>query len=1169
MNRFLLKDLFREIRNNPGRYLSVLFIAALGVAFYTGIRSAEPDMRLSVDAYYDEANMMDVEVFSPIGMTQADVDAIAALEGVSSATGAHNVESYLFVGENELVVRLLSTDGNINQLTVMQGRAPQAEGECFVDAGLAGYGVQLGDKLSFYDEDGENPLKAQEYEVVGMGTYAYYLSWERGMASIGSGDVDAFVICPRDSFTNEYFTSVQLTCDAADGLTAYSSAYEDHIEALMADIETVGIPQAQIRLADVRAEAEEEIADAEQKIADAKTELADAQKEIADGEQELADARIEVADAEKELAEGRQELADAQKELEEGKQEYYDGLAEFADAQKQLEDARQELDDGWAEYYDGLEKLDDAQTQIDDGRREVADGEAALAAGQEELNTKKAETQTQLAEAENVAKLWSQAASMGGVYAQQAGAAMYADPGVQALFAQAGITPTSPDDPMFNAATFSGIVDAAKKTADEEFKKAQDAISAGSSELASASIELHNAQKEVDEGRAELEDALKTLEEGEEEYADGLAELQDGQAELYDAWLAILDGEKEIDDGYAELADAQAEIDDAWAEIEEGEADLAQGRIDFDEAKAEADVEIADAEKELADARELLAELDGEWIVLSRDESIQTYIEFGMDAERVGALGNVFPVIFFAVAALVSLTTMTRMVAEQRMQIGTLKALGYGKAAVAANYILYSLSATLIGGVLGALAGSTLFPLVIIGAYKMLYSNLAVMHMPINVGQCVAAVALAVLCTVGAAGFASYRTLLAQPAQLMRPPAPQAGKRIFLESMGALWQKMSFLWKATFRNLFRYKKRLFMTIIGIGGCMGLLMVGFGLRDSIQTIVEKQYKTVWLYDAYLTVSEEAAPGLDGALAAQYPEIIQTKFVRQESKDASFGGVTKSAYIFVPENTDGLDTFAVLRDRLSGQRYTLSDTGVVITEKLATMLEAQAGDTIQIKLSETKACDVYVDAVAENYLFHYIYMTPAFYEQVFAEPPAYNQLYLEFDGPQKSVAQEQALADGFLQNSDITGVMFVRAMEESAANMLRAMDYVIWVIIIGAGLLAYVVIYNLNNINITERRRELATLKVLGFTGGELTAYVFRENVILTLLGTVLGVGFGLVLDRFVILTCEVDSIMFGRAIMPESYLFSVILTLVFAGLVNIFMIGKLKKIDMVESLKSIE
>ncbi len=619
------------------------------------------------------------------------------------------------------------------------------------------------------------------------------------------------------------------------------------------------------------------------------------------------------------------------------------------------------------------------------------------------------------------------------------------------------------------------------------------------------------------------------------------------------------------------LASSEEELTATEQDLKDKETQLRTAETDYQASYEETEQKIADAYAGIEEKRSEAANLAApEWYMLNRN-TIEAYVSFELDAERMDAIGEVFPFIFFLIAALVSLTTMTRMVDEERTQIGTLKALGYSQGAIAGKYMKYALYATLSGSVLGFLLGSKIFPYIVITTYKLVYSNLPEVIMPVNWKYSLLATALAVLCTTLSALAACIHELREQPAALMRPAAPKPGKRLLLERAGFLWKRLSFTRKASLRNMFRYKKRFFMTVTGIGCCMGLLLVGFGIKDSISVMSKIQYEELWLQDATVGLAaEETAEAKEQWLQGlQDIEEIQTAVLLKESfMDFVSGQTVKNAGLLVMPQTADFETFYVFRDRESGECCQIFEEGMILTEKLARLLQVKAGDTVILKPEETKECPVKVIAVAENYISHYGFMTAACYEQVFGEKPEYNECLLKLN--MTGMAAEETLAEQLLAQTEfVTSVSMVSALQKSIDDMLNSLNVITYVLIVCAGLLAFIVLYNLSNINITERKRELATLKVLGFFDGEVSAYVYRENVLLTFLGMLVGVLIGRVLHTFIMQTVEVDMVMFGRIIEPVSYCYSALLTLVFSIVIGMFMHFKLKKIDMIESLKSME
>lgn len=680
--------------------------------------------------------------------------------------------------------------------------------------------------------------------------------------------------------------------------------------------------------------------------------------------------------------------------------------------------------------------------------------------------------------------------------------------------------------------------------------------------------QILDGEKVIADKRQELSDAKTKLIQGGAEIEKARVLLEAKEKELFYAKEQIDSGEKQMQDGENLLKEKEAELLDAEKEILSGKKELDDGKKKLDDAKKEAKDKFAEGEAEIDDAEKQLGDLElPTWYIFDRN-TLTEYSEYGENADRMRAIGQVFPVLFFLVAALISLTTMTRMVEEQRTQIGTLKALGYDKGAIMRKYLNYALIATLSGSVVGFLIGEKIFPYIIVSAYKIMYVHIPHVLLPYQWKYAAAATALAVLCT-GAATFSScYRELVAQPAVLMRPEAPKQGKRILLERITVLWKHLSFTWKSTLRNLIRYKKRFFMTVFGIGGCMGLILVGFGIKDSISSVAELQYKYLQTYNGSVFLSDE----MDDAARQKLEDYLKSEkdiseYANVYMKNAVLKRKSKvDVYLVAMNPTKKMDDFLTFRKRGSGKRYELTNEGVILTEKAARTLGVKEGDTISVTNADDRKKDVKVLAVCENYIGHYAYMTMDLYEELYGQKPVLNNILIK---SKVSDAKLQKIGEKILKYDDVFTVQYTDSLKGRIDDMLGILDSVIVILIISAGMLAFVVLYNLNNININERKRELATIKVLGFYDLEVAEYVYRENILLTFIGALVGCVLGNVLHRFIITTVEVEMIMFGRMIRPVSYLLGMLFTFGFSILVNWMMYFKLKKINMVESLKSVE
>ncbi|MCD2493229.1 FtsX-like permease family protein [Lacrimispora sp. NSJ-141] len=1164
------KDFFMEIRRSLNRYFSILFIVALGVAFFSGVRATEPDMRLSVDAVADESNFMDFRILSTMGLTEGDLEQIRRIPGVTAAEGEYSMDALCHYGEKELVLHVSSMPQNINMVNIKEGRLPEKQGECFLDEQLlvsTDYG--LGDQITLYsgtDEPLSDTLGTETYTIVGIGTSPYYLNFDRGNSSIGNGDIKGFLMVPEEDFSLDVYTQIYAAADGLDGFVTAGGRYQAEAEKIADAIEDIAGERCWVRLAEIRGDAQEEIGEAEQKL----------QEKEEEAEQKLRDAWLKIEDGENELEVGRDEIAENEQKLRDAEDTLFEKEQKLADGKAQLElneqkaaDAKELLAEKQEELQNSREKLETAREELEEGKSLAGEGRAQLEAAREELTAK----------GEDLTAGWEEYKS-GLADAESSQAALDIQRGkleeLRAGLEAAGLNPEKNEEYFLgkqaldaNQAKLDGVFQYLDGVKGEltglqaQYDQGMAALEKKETEMSEQESALTAAEAEIQNGEVQIQDGEAALLELQNGIRDGEQGLSDGRQE-------IADGETALEEGRQEIADGKQQLEEAKEKLSEGETELQEAKAEYEDARDEADEKIAEARSEIEEAKEALEDLEEpEWYVLDR-KSVQSYVEFDNDTKRIGAIGKVFPVIFFLVAALVSLTTMTRMVEEKRTEIGTMKALGYSTLSIASKYILYALSASLLGSIAGFLIGEKLLPWVIITTYKILYGNLSIIRIPYNWGYAFGATAIAVVCTTGATLAACCKETLAQPSQLMRPVAPMKGKKILLERIRPMWRLMNFSQKSTLRNLFRYKKRLLMTVFGIGACMALLIVGFGLRDSIYTVSDGQYGELWLYDASASI---ATDGGREEKEAFYEEMDGDENISEylgaytASMDGEANGVTKAVNLVVPEDLERFPDFFVLRGRLSGEEYTLDEEGAVINEKLAKLLDIREGDSFYLKESDTSRVPVKISHITENYVYNYIYMSPSLYQQLYGREAECNTEYLKLKDAQEEKGRE--LSKRLLEHDVVSGVVLVSDMNKTIMDMLGSLDTVVWVLIISAGLLAFVVLYNLNNINITERRRELATIKLLGFYDLELASYVYRENVLLTFIGIAAGIFMGNILHRFVIETVEVDLIMFGRVVHPLSYLWGIVLTLLFAFLVNAAMFYKLRKIDMVESLKSVE
>ena len=1196
----LRKDFIIEIKKTMGRFVSIFFIVALGVAFYSGIRASEPSMRITADQYFDDSELMDLKVMGTMGLTKADIKAIGKVSGIEAVEGGYSKDVLCPVGDNEKVVHMLSMQKNFDQVSVVEGRLPERAGECLVDEDFLSYtDLKVGDTVTFHSGDGEaltDSLVTDTYKIVGIGNSPLYISFGRGSSTIGTGEISGFVVVDKASFDMDVYTEAYVKVSGAEEKTAFTDEYNNLSDAAKEAVSAIEEERCAVRKQEIVDEANEKLADSEKTVNEKSQELEDAKKELESGKskavEELEKAKQQIADGETQLADAKAQLNDKQAQLDSAEAQYESGKAQLDQKEQELADAEQVYLSNYSKYMPiitaGKEQIPAGKSQIADGKKRLDEGLAPLNRLKDELagiedeisqcDSEIAELQKQINDGDSLYQeytkisepdrtpeqrvyLESWSGVRKGLEAKLAGIQEQKAPlegkkkDLLVQMNKAGFATEADLEAQITSLTEQKADLDAKETA---LLQQEQALAAQEEELLSAGRQITDGKSQIAAARSQL-DSTKS-------------QITDGKAQILSAWALLNEKEDTLNASKAQLASGEQELADGRSEYEQA-AKEAEEQITDGQAK------ITDGEKQLTDAKQQIADAKAEikkienpkWYVQTREDALTEYQGYGDNADRMRSIGKVFPVLFFLVAALISLTTMTRMVEEQRVQIGTMKALGYGKAAIAGKYIGYALIATLGGSIFGVLAGEKILPFIIIYAYMILYKHLPAILGPYHMSYALQASGIAVACTLIATIASCYKELAAEPAELMRPAAPKQGKRILLERIGIIWKHLNFTWKSTVRNLIRYKKRFFMTIFGIGGCMALMVVGFGLKDCIYEIVSLQYEKVQFYDAatYMSddISEENRQQLHDYLD-QNADIKETIEARMQKTDVKSASGKKTLYLMVPSDNEKIEDFLSFHSRTNKDEvYSLKKDEVILTEKMASLLNVKVGDELTIEDEDRGDQTVTVGAICENYMSHYLYLSPEKYEELYGVPAEYNTIiYSVKDGKDDQI---EKIGTKLLSMDGVLNVSYTSSIEGRLDDMLRSLNLVIVVLIVSAGMLAFVVLYNLNNINITERQRELATLKVLGFYDGEVASYVYRENILLTIIGSVVGMVLGNLLHRYIILTVEVEEAMFGRQIHWQSYLYSFLFTVAFSLFVNWVMFYKLKKIDMVESLKSVE
>ena len=1074
-----LKDIFREIKISLGRFLSIFCIVAIGVAFFAGIKASAPDMKNSADTYFDKYNVQDIQVYSTIGLTKKDVAAIKKIKGVKSVQPSFSMDTLSQIDSTQMVIKVISygIDQKMNKIRVVEGRMPERENECLVEASSATnklYGTfHIGDTIKLQsgtDEALSKSLKHTKYKIVGTCYNPNYLSYEKGSSNIGSGTVNSFIYIQNTNVLKDYYTEVDVCVKGAKDLDCYSDEYFDVVDPVLKKIKKISNKQIDARIQSYQSELDEKKQEATDKFKDAENQFNAAQNKIDSG------------------------------------------LSEIQSNELKLQNSKDQINQGWNEYYANLQLLDNIPT-LQNAIAQIEESEKKLP-----------ELLSQKEQVEN---------------------------GLQQINAEGDLN--TKRTLIQNAIDFIDI--ALKKL--ENYPDSSDAET--------IRIKL-NEKKELLQGqlslidqaiakKAELEAILPQIQSGIEQIQAGVAK----KAELQSQLNQLLNAKNELNNAYVSLINGQAQYEDGVSKIEDAKNELNKSIEQLTLSKAEFNIQKHDALRELSDAQLEIDKMEGKWIVLDRN-SHYSYRDYGACADRMDGIAKVFPVFFFLVAALVCMTTMTRMVDEQRNEMGTLKALGYSKLQIASKYIIYALIASILGSILGCSLGMYLFPTVIFNAWNTLY-NIDQIKFLFQPGLILLASGSVTGITLLATLYSIYSELIEMPSQLMRPKAAKAGKKILLERITFIWKRLSFLQKVTARNIFRYKKRFFMTIIGIAGCSALLVAGFGINDSISDIVNQQYNVIYHYDA--TVSAKTSK-----ITSQIKSLKGVKDVYEEDHLAVTTKIENkdiSTTVHIISNDKKFKDFCTLFN--GNKEFDLDDSSVLISQKMATKLNKKAGDTIKIKDANNKVIKAKIKGVFTNYVGHHIYASESLYKSWNTNAKT-THIYL-IKSKKTTKKFERNLGNKIMNIDGVQSVTFYSSLQKNFKDMIKSISYIVVVLVISAACLAFVVLYNLSNVNISERKREIATIKVLGFTRKEVDAYINRETILLTILGSLIGLGIGIGLHHLIMNLAEMDDIMFGRTINSISYVISFVMTIGFSAIINLFMHKKLNNIQMVESLKAVE
>ena len=1079
MKKALLKNSVKEIKNTYKRFISILLMAFLGVGFFAGLRATSPDMLRTIDNYYKEQNVYDIQVLSTLGLTSNDVEEISKIENVERVSKSYEIDGKIDIDNKEIITKFITIE-DVNKPILLNGNMPQNQDECLVEESfLTSNNKKIGDTITVDIEDTQNDdgekikyLKTNELKIVGTVKSPLFIARDRGTSKLGSGKINYYIYISEDNInSSDIYTNIYVTVKDAKKYETSSKEYEDYIEEVKENIEQIKEKQEKERHDTLVAKAQEKLDDAEEeynsKKQDGQTKIDDASKEIEDGKKKIEEADLELKQ--------NREKADT---------EFKNAENKLAKAKKEIESNEKTLSDKEQEANTQIENLKGQRNQLQDNLKQINQN---LVGTQEQYNL------------------------------------------------------------ILNALKNASLL--AEQRNQYELQKAQ--LEAGINTLNENKEKVQSGIKQIDDG----------IEEGTKKIQNAKNQIEQAKNELSKQEKTLSNKKKTT---YNQIEKAEKELADKKQELQDGEEELNKNKQEFE-------TQIKDAEKKLSDAKEKISEIENpKWYILDRNSN-SGYVSFIQDTKSIDNISKVFPVVFFIVATLISLTSMTRMVEEQRGQIGTLKALGYNKLQIMMKYIIYAGIATIVGSVLGMCVGFVILPEIIWMMYGMMYQMTDKILISFNWKYGGIGLILISICIIGATIYTTLKELVSTPSVLMRPKAPKGGNRVIMEKIPFIWKRLNFSQKVTVRNIFRYKKRFFMTIIGILGCTALILTGFGVKDSVKQIIPNQFENVFMYDMQISLkeslTEEERQEFKNKLA-QNNEIKKAVSIYMTSETAVNGENEENVQIIVPENQDELDGIINIKDiKNKKQTIKLTENEICLTDKAAQLLGVKAGDTLTLKDVDENEVNIKISNVVENYVSHYVYMTKETYKKLYNKDFKANVVFIQ--NVKLNDEEQDKLAKEIMNMSEVSGIVNMTSTMKSIDDMMNLLNYVVIVLIVSAGLLAFVVLYNLANVNISERIRELATIKVLGFYDKEVYDYIARETVILTIIGIALGLVGGYFLNYYLMGTCEINMLRFSKTIKPISYVYASLITIVFTLIVNIATYFALKKIDMIESLKSVE
>lgn len=1116
----LNKDIWLSFRQSKGRFLSIMFLMMLGSFALVGLKAASPDIENSANRYLSQMKMMDLAVMSDYGISKADQK---ELNGIPNAQVEYGYFTDTVVGDSSTSVRVFSQTTNISKFKLVSGHFPSKENQVALASFYQGK-YKIGDSITL-NEEGTNDyaLKQHTFTVTGFVNSSELASTiSLGNSNSGSGTLSAYAVVMPKTFQSSVYTVARLKYDDLKALNSFGDSYRKKVKQYENELENLVADNGKNRLSEIKKQAQTKIADGEAKIQTSQQALADAQQQLRNAQDQIDQKRADL-----ELAQGQ--LTEKENLLAQGAAQIAQAEQTLASSKAKLDTAAAQLSSGWGQLNQMKTQLDQAASQLSAAKENVTNAQATLATAQAELE----KGQMQLAAAKTDLQTK-----------------------IAALQAQ-GIDP----------ATVPEIVAAQTQLAQEEAKLnlARTELEKKQAEFQTGLSQYKSQEALYQAGLAQYQSAAEALNAKQAEYDAGLAQYQSGQATLRNKQV-------EYQAGQAQLAQAKQQIADGQTQLNQVQATLNDKKTEYEKQKKDAETKIKNGQADIQKAKDEVAGLSvPTYRVYTRRTfpGADEYTTTGNRAYGISAVGNAFPTVLYLVAALVTVTTMTRFVSEERTNAGVLKALGYRNQDVIKKFAVYGLVSSLIGSVIGILAGTYFLPY-ILGKTIFKTSTYPALRLDFYWEISLIALLCSVLCGVAPALYIAHKELKEKPSQLLLPKAPTKGSKILLERIDFIWRRLSFTQRVTARNIFRYKQRMLMTIFGVAGSVALLFAGLGMSSSMEGMGNRQYGEIIKYDAVISqkqlLKSDEQAAINHLLADK--KIAKKRGIYQETFTKKIKGAKdeQSLALFVTTGKD-FHHFIELYDSQSKASLNLSSHGAVISQKLATIMHVSVGDTFEVTSDEGKRYKIKVSGITEMYAGHFIFMNQDYYQTVFARKFQENAYLIKLKDSSSKNVQDTAAA--FMKLTGVRAVVQNTGILEQIDVIVKSLGFVMQILTVASILLAIVILYNLMNINVAERIRELSTIKVLGFHNKEVTLYIYRETILLSVIGIIVGLFLGNILHRSLLETIAPDAFLLNPKVSVFVYLvpvFSIIMILIVLG----FMVNAiLRRIDMLEALKSVD